>query len=57
MADKMPSHSSTTKELLEESFVEVSELKSTGKLPLGVIVIGRMLHLCQKDTKGKKGNF
>ena len=35
MAEKMKSRSSTTKEIFNEIFVEVSELKSTGKLPTG----------------------
>merc|ERR1712179_781447 len=54
MAEKMQSRSCTTKELLNEKFVEVLELKSTGKLPTGSIVIGRMLYLCRKNIKGQK---
>lgn len=50
----MQSRSCTTKELLNEKFVEVLELKSTGKLPTGSIVIGRMLYLCRKNIKGQK---
>ena len=54
MAEKMQSRSCTTKDLLNEKFVEILELKSTGKLPAGSIVIGRMLHLCKKNVKGQK---
>ena len=54
MAEKMKSRSSTTKEIFNEIFVEVSELKATGKLPTGKKVIGRMLYLCKKKQKGKK---
>ena len=50
MTAKMQSHSSTTKELIGETFVEVFEIKSTGKLPSGCIVIGRMLELCKQRT-------
>ena len=48
MAEKMQSRSCTTKELLNEKIVEIKEPKSTGKLPTGSIVIGRMLYLCIK---------
>ena len=49
----MLSRSSTTTELFQETFIEVLEYKSFGKLPSGTIVIGKMLHLCKKGAKGQ----
>ncbi|XP_013414654.1 uncharacterized protein LOC106176709 [Lingula anatina] len=45
---------STKKELFGESYREINEFKSTGKLPSGTQVIGRMLALCKKPAKGQK---
>ncbi len=54
MAEKRQSRSTTRKELFGESYIEVHEFKSTGKLPSGKIVIGRMLALCKKAGKGQQ---
>ena len=55
MTDKRQLRSTTTrKELFGENYSEMTEFKSTGRLPSGAIVIGRMLALCKRNAKGQR---
>ena len=54
MAEERKQRSSSRKELFGTTYVDVPEFNPTGKLPLGKVVIGRMLALCKKISEGRE---